>query len=479
MALFKPRPYQSYNIERMKTEPYFGAFLDMGLGKTVITLSAIEWLAYHDMSINKVLIVAPKTVVQGTWQDECNKWDHTCKIKIVEVLGSAKQRVAALNKKAIVYAINYENLVWLCCHYNHALDKVFDMIVFDESTNMKGYDSKRFKVFKRAAEYVPRIVLLTGTPAPRDYADLWAQLYLLDRGERLGKNITTFRNTYFASQHKGQYREYSLLPGADKIIQDKIKDICVSMNANDYLGDQPSILYIDKKVVLSDKTYKAYKSFEKEKVLEIADKMGMRTDDDIDSIPPLVLASNAAALRMKLLQFAQGAVYLGDDEMGNHRDGYAVYHDEKLNYLVDVVSSAKGKPVLIVYQFKHDLERITAALCKEGYSPRQYKTPQDKKDWNNGKIDALLVHPASAGYGLNLQFGGSIIIWYCLTNKLGDYLQMNTRIWRSGQAEVVRCIHILCAGTEDEKVMANIYRKDMSQKELLNSLKAKLNEYVL
>lgn len=475
---FEPRPYQQYNIKRVIEEPYYGAFLDMGLGKTIITLSAIEYLAYRDMSVRKVLIVAPKTVVQGVWQDECDKWDHTKKIKITEVIGSAKERDTALCKPGVVYAINYENLVWLCKRCNYALDRFFDMVVFDESSKMKGYDTKRFKTFKKSSEYVSRIVLLTGTPSPKDYMDLWAQVFTLDRGERLGHNITLYRSRYFSCVRKGSYTDYNLIHGADKIIQKRISDICVSMSASDYLKDLPDILYIDKRLRLSNKTYKAYKDFKRDKVLELIDSMGLVSANDIDKVSALVIASNAASLRSKLLQFTNGAVYLGKDEFGRDREGYVEYHNEKIEYALDIVYAAKGRPVLMTYQFKHDKERLFTALKDAGYNVRVYKDSRDKNDWNNRLIDVLLVHPGSTGYGLNLQQGGSIIVWFGLTDNLEHYLQLNKRLHRDGQTETVRCIRITASGTEDENVISGLAGKEINQKQLIAALKADIRKYI-
>lgn len=478
MAKFEPRPYQAELIRRVIEEPYVGAFLDMGLGKTAIALTAVEWLAYQDLSVRKVLIVAPKSVVQGVWQDEADKWDHTRKIRIVEVLGTARQRERALRTPGVVYAINYENLAWLCGYYGQALDRVFDMVIFDESSKMKSHASVRFKAAKAAMEYVPRILLLTGTPAPNGYLDLWSQIYLLDRGERLGANITAYRDRYFRTVRHDRYQEYTLIPAARGIIESKIKDICVSLNAADVLTTLPEIVYIDKRIGLSAKTYEAYKAFERSKVMEIADKMNIRKADDLGRLSPQIVAASASALRTKLLQFANGAVYLGNDALGRKREGYAIYHDEKIEYLLEVIASANGKPVLLTYNFRHDLDRLTEALAKEGINARQYQTTRDKDDWNAGKIEVLLVHPASAGYGLNLQHGGSIVVWFGLTDNLEHYQQLNKRLHRSGQRETVRCIRLMAKGTEDERVVKNLTSKDKTQAALMESLKAKFDEYL-
>lgn len=479
MAKFTPRAYQADIIKRAIEEPYIGAFLDMGLGKTSIALSVVEHLAYREMEISKVLIVAPKTVVQGVWQDEADKWEHTRKIRIVEVLGTAKQREKALRTQSVVYAINYENLPWLCGYYNHALDKAFDMVIFDESSKMKSHSSVRFKVCKVAMEYIPRIMLLTGTPAPNGYMDLWAQLFLLDRGERLGMNVTAYRRSFFSSARSyGGFMKYELMQGADIIIESKIKDICVSLNASDCLSELPEIVYLDKKLSLSDKAYKAYKEFEKSKVIEIANTLSIKQAGDLDSISPQIVAANASALRGKLLQFSNGAVYMGKDALGRAREGYTVFHDEKIEYLLDLVDSAAGRPILCTYAYKHDLERITAAMKREKINVRKYTGVQDKNDWNAGKIQVLLVHPASAGYGLNLQQGGSIIVWFGLTDNLEHYQQLNKRLHRSGQKETVRCIRIISKGTEDEKVVHNLVSKGDTQDALMQGLKARINEYI-
>lgn len=478
MAKFIPRTYQAAVIRKAIDEPYVGAFLDMGLGKTAIALSVVEYLAYREMEISKVLIVAPKTVVQGVWQDEADKWEHTRKIRIVEVLGSPRQREKALRSPGVVYAINYENLAWLCGYYNHALDKVFDMVIFDESSKMKSPSSVRFKVSEKAMKYVSRIMLLTGTPAPNGYMDLWSQVFLLDRGERLGVNITAYRKKYFTARREIQYTKYELIPTADRVIESRIKDICVSLNAADCLSELPEIVYIDKRIELSPKVWKGYKEFERHKVIEIADKMAVRAADDLDAISPQIVAANASALRTKLLQFSNGAVYLGNDAFGRQREGYTVFHDEKVEYLLDIIDSAAGRPVLLSYTYRHDLDRLTDALTREGVKVRKYQSVKDKNDWNAGKIEVLLVHPASAGYGLNLQEGGSIIVWFGLTDNLEHYQQLNKRLHRSGQRETVRCIRIMTKGTEDEKVVKNLDGKDRTQAALMESLKAKFNEYL-
>lgn len=479
MAEFKPRPYQAEIIRKAIREPYVGAFLDMGLGKTSIALTVIEQLACRELEVRKVLIVAPKAVVRGVWQEEADKWEHTRKIRIVEVLGTTKQREKALRSPGVVYAINYENLAWLCGYYNHALDRVFDLVIFDESSKMKSPSSVRFKVARRALEYVPRILLLTGTPAPNGYLDLWSQVYLLDRGERLGRNITEYRSRYFRNVSHGEFAKYELIPTADKIIESKIKDICVSLTAAECLSSLPEIVYIDKRIELSPKVRKQYEEFERKKVLEIADQMEIRRASDLDGrFSPHIIAANASALRTKLLQFSNGAVYLGNDALGRAREGYKIFHDEKIDYLLEVIESAHGRPILLTYTYRHDLERLTGALTAAGVKVRVYKGNEERDDWNAGKIEVLLVHPASAGYGLNLQQGGSIVVWFGLTDNLEHYQQLNKRLHRSGQRETVRCIRLMARGTEDETVVKNLTRKDATQAALMESLKAKFDKYL-
>jgi SNF2 family DNA or RNA helicase len=451
----------------------------MGLGKTVIALTVIEYLAYREMVVNKVLIVAPKMVVQGVWQDEADKWDHTRKIRITEVLGTTWQRKKALRTPGVVYAINYENLAWLCGYCNHALNKHFDMIIFDESSKMKSSASVRFKAVKKAMEHPGRVMLLTGTPAPNGYMDLWSQIFLLDRGERLEENITLYRNKYFTARREmGQYIKYTLIPTADIVIKDKIKDICISLNASECLKDMPEIVYINKRIGPSENFFDAYKKFERDKVIEIADRLSIRKANDLDNFPPQIVAANASALRIKLLQFSSGAIYVGKDALGRHHDGYTVHHNEKIDYLLEIVDSANRRPVLITYTYRHDLDRLLDALTKKGINARHYQNIKDKNNWNAGKIEALLVHPASAGYGLNLQQGGSIVIWFGLTDNLERYQQLNKRLHRFGQRETVRCIHLMMRGTEDEKVIRNLEGKENVQKALLDGLKAKFDEYL-
>ena len=476
MEKFKPREYQLAAIKRGINDPYLGLFLDMGLGKTAIALSVVEYLAFKEIEIGRVLLVAPKTVVRGVWQDEADKWKHTSKIQIIEVLGTEKQRKKALATAGLMYAINYENFAWLCGQYGGNM-LPFDMIIFDESSKMKSSNSIRFKAADKATRNTSRIMLLTGTPAPNGYIDLWSQLFLLDRGDRLNSHITHFRSRYFNSERGLNYTKYTLQAGADKVIEDKIKDICISLSAKDCI-ELPSISYIDKKMYLSDAIYKKYKEFERDKVLEIADKMAIKKANDIDVCSAAIVAANAAALRIKLLQFSNGAVYYGDDAFGNKRIGYEIIHDEKIDYLMEIIEAAQGRPVLVAYSFKHDVDRIVPQLLKAGYKTKVYKGNAERDAWNSKQLDVLVANPASAAYGLNLQFGGSIIVWYGLTDNLEHYEQFNKRLHRSGQVEPVRIIRIIVRGTEDVKVAKNLENKGHTQANLMESLKAKFEEYL-
>lgn len=453
---FKPHKYQKYCIEKVLNTDKIGLLLDMGLGKTVITLTAIDDLKFNRFEINKVLVIAPKKVAEGTWFREAEKWGHLKLLKFSKVLGSEKKRIMALNIPADVYIINRENVQWLVDYYRN--DWPFDMIVIDEFSSFKNHQSKRFKALKLVLGKIKRLVGLTGTPAPNGLKDLWSQVYLLDQGERLGKNITAFRERYFNYYRYGSnpFGEYELKQGSDKSIMNKISDICVSMKAEDYL-ELPDVVDNVIHVDLDDKARKQYEELEKQMILEL---------NNLEEIT----VANAAALSNKLLQLSNGAVY---DEK---RDVHEI-HNCKIERFTELVDELNGKSALVFYSFKHDLIRIKDALKKSKLRVRELKTVQDEKDWNSGKIDILFAHPASAAYGLNLQDGGNHVIWFGLNWSLELYQQANKRLHRQGQKEKVIIHHLVCKDTRDEDVMVALQNKGDIQNKLLESLKARIEKY--
>lgn len=452
--LFNPYPYQQHAIEHIIEQPYCGLFLDMGLGKTVSTLTAIDRLIYEEVEVNKVLVIAPLKVAQTTWTDEIEKWEHLKHLKISKVLGSAPNRKKALKEKADIYIVNRENVAWLVGLYGSAFP--FDMVVIDESSSFKSAKAVRFKALKKVRPLMSRVVALTGTPTPNTLIDLWSQMYLLDMGERLGKFIGRYRTDYFTPgmQNQGIVYNYKPRKDSDRIIHDKISDICISMKAKDYL-DLPERINNYVSVDMDDKTKAKYKQFEKEMVLSFFD------EDDIS-------VANAAGLSNKLLQFANGAVYNEDREVKH-------VHDEKIKALDDIIDCANGQPVLVFYNYKHDLARIQKGLKK--YKPHKLDKPEDIKDWNNGKIQLLLAHPASAGHGLNMQAGGNIIVWFGLNWGLEYYQQANARLDRQGQTKNVIIHHLVTKGTIDEDVIAALERKAVGQDALMDAVKARVAKY--
>ncbi|WP_127837217.1 DEAD/DEAH box helicase [Clostridium prolinivorans] len=450
---YTPYSYQQYAASWIIDKKYSALFLDCGLGKTVITLTAILALLYDYFEITKVLVIAPLRVAHSTWDEEVAKWDHLKNIRISKVLGTEKERIAALNTKADVYIINRENVRWLVNFYK--ADWPFDMVVIDELSSFKSSKSERFKAIRKIRPLTKRIVGLTGTPAPNGLIDLWSQIYLLDGGERLGKTVTGFREKYFLPDKRNQYIVFTYKPkeGAKEAIYEKLSDICVSMKAEDYL-ELPERIDNIISVELNSAVKKQYEVLEKELILSL---------DDSD-----ISAGSAAVLANKLLQMANGAVY---DE-----DGEVKYiHDEKLKALDELIEAASGKPVLIFYGYQHDKDRIMNCLSK--LNPRILQSDKDIKDWNRGEVKILLAHPASCGHGLNLQAGGNIIIWFGLTWSLELYQQANARLHRQGQKETVIIHHIIAKGTIDEKVMKALADKNTSQTALIEAVKAQMSKY--
>lgn len=451
---FVPHDYQVHCINKILEIPKIGLFLDMGLGKTVTTLTAVRALKYDRFIVHKVLVIAPKKVAEGTWTKEKDKWDHTKILRVSQVLGSQTKRIKALNTPADIYIINRENVVWLVDYYRNSWP--FDMVVVDESSSFKSHKSKRFKALASIGCRISRMVELTGTPSPNGLDDLWAQVCLLDNGERLGKKYTQFRERYFDPAERGNnvIYSYKAKPGSEQSILQRISDICISMKAEDYL-QLPDIIYHQVPVVLDGKAEKAYLELERKMVLELPE------DEDEISV------ANAAALSNKLLQLGNGAVY--DDDRNVHE-----VHSCKIEAFMELIESLQGKPVLVFYNFQHDRDRILKALEKLGLRIRELKTTKDEDDWNWGKIDVLLTHPASSAYGLNLQQGGNHVIWFGLTWNYELYTQANKRLHRQGQTEKVIIHHLVCTGTRDEDVMQALERKDNVQNWVMESLKARI-----
>lgn len=451
---FYPHNYQEYAIEKIIENPACALFLDMGLGKTVVTLTAINELMYNYFEVNKVLVIAPLRVAKMTWSQELEKWDHLKYLTMSKVLGTKQQRLDALKKDADIYVINRENTEWLINLYGKSWP--FDMVVIDELSSFKSNRSRRFKALRKVRPLIKRIVGLTGTPTPNGLIDLWPQMYLLDRGERLGKTITSYREKYFIPGRRnwqtGVVYEYILKPAAEEQIYEKISDICVSMKAEDYL-EVPELIEIPVEIELETKDYQRYKKFERDLLLPVSE------DENIEAL-------SAAALSNKLLQMANGAIY--DDEKNVH-----VIHDEKLKALEEIIEAASGKPVIVYYNYKHDLERIQ----KHFKETRTIKDEKDIKDWNQGKIPILLLHPASAGHGLNLQEGGNIIVWFGLNWSLELFQQANARLHRQGQTSKVSCYLLVTKGTIDEDVIRAINSKAKGQEALLEAVKARIKEY--
>lgn len=451
---FVPHPYQSIAIDRIVTNTHYGLLLDMGLGKSICTLMAINQLINNRFEVTKVLLIAPKKVAESTWVQEAAKWDETKNLKIVKVLGSAKQRIDALHTKADVYVINRENVTWLCEYYVHNIRQwPFDMLVVDESSSFKNPRAKRFKALRKFRGLFDRVVILTGTPAPNTLMDLWSQIYLLDGGERLGRTITEYRDRYFVPDKTNGHIVYSyrLKPSAQADIYKRLQSVCMSLKAEDYLSLPERIDNVIR-VEMTEAERELYRTMERQHVLSLPDSE--------------LFALTAAAVANKLLQMANGYVY--DEE--KH---YVKIHEQKLEMLKELADMNTGKPMLVFYNFRHDLVAIQKAFPKA----RELKTDADVEDWNQGRIDMLLAHPASAGYGLNLQAGGHIIVWYGLTWSLEQYQQANARLYRQGQSEAVIIHHLVTAGTMDEQVMRAIARKEAGQNELLDAIKYRRSLY--
>ena len=446
--------YQRTVVDFIIDNPKAGVFLDMGLGKTVSTLTANAHLIYEAFEVTKVLVIGTKRVAESVWDVEAEKWQQTKHLRVSRIVGSVKQRTEALHAKAEIYTLGRDNVSWLCAQFGGS-KLPFDMLVVDESSSFKNPKSLRFKALKKVAAAFDRVVILTGTPSPNSLMDLWPQIYLLDQGERLGKTITKYREQHFRpNQTNGHIvYNYRLLNGSEKRIKSKIKDICISMKAEDYL-DMPDKVVNSVMIRLPKKLLRSYYDFEAEQVLSIIS----------DGI---VTAANAAALSNKLMQFANGAIY--DEDKNVHH-----IHNLKLDALEEIIEANEGKPVLVAYNFKHDLQRIQARFKK--YKPVKHEKPEHTKDWNAGKIRLLLMHPASGGHGLNIQKGGNTIVWFGLNWSLEFFLQLNARLYRQGQESGKVFIHLLAVeGTIDTDVISRVEDKNAKQEDLLKALKHRIN----
>lgn len=459
--------YQKACVEHIIAHPYCGVFLEMGLGKTVSTLTAINSLMNDYCEVNSVLVIAPKRVAESVWQEEAEKWGHLKHLRFSKIIGSVKQRISAvMDAKADIYIISRDNIAWLCALYGGG-KLPFDMVVIDELSSFKSYKSERFKALRGARPYLKRLVGLTGTPAPNGLIDLWPQIYLMDRGERLEKTISRYREKYFRpGQSNGNVvYSYNLMDDSEYLIHKKIEDICISMKADDYL-EMPERTDNYIKLKMPEQIKKQYSDFEKNKVLDLFKPEHEYLDNTDKSVE--INAVNAAALSNKLLQFANGAVY---DE---NRKVFPI-HDIKLEALKEIIEDANGQSVLVAWTFQFDRDRIMDYLKR--YKPRELKTNKDIEDWNAGKIQVMLAHPASAGHGLNLQAGGNLIVWFGQTWSLELYQQFNARLYRQGQRNNVVINHLILQGTHDEDVIKALKNKDKKQSSLMDSIKAKIDKY--
>lgn len=450
--------YQNRGVQHIIDNEFCALFLECGLGKTVTTLTAIKELM-DSCIITNALVIAPKKVTQVTWTEEINNWAHLQGLTISVIDGDVKHRRAAMAKKADIYAVSRDNIVWLVTEYG-GIKLPYDMVVIDELSSFKNPASKRFRALKRVRKFIPRVVGLTGTPSPNGLIDLFAQMYLIDEGQRLGKTITGYRDRFFRPDKRNGdiVYTYALKQPADeteKAISDLISDITISMTAEDYLEMPDKIMLFDT-VELPRKVYENYQEFEREQVLEL-----------INSDEP-VTAASAAALSNKLQQYANGAIYDAD------RNAMPI-HEEKLEKLREIVEAANGAPVLVAYSFIHDLNRIMNAL-KE-YKPVKLEKPEHIAQWNNGKIQVLVTHPASAGHGINIQKGGHILVWFGVTWSLELYMQFNARLYRQGQTKPVYIHHIVSKGTVDEKIIRALSGKKETQDGLMQSIKELMEKY--
>ena len=449
--------YQNYCISFVKDHPEAMLILQMGLGKTISALTAILDLMFDRFEVGKVLIIAPLRVAKTVWPEERDSWEHTSFLKMSVIVGNAKQREAAIRTPADVYVVNRENTKWLIDYLEkHHIPWPFDMVVIDELSSFKNHQSQRWKALRKVRARIKRMIGLTGTPASNGLMDLWAEVFLIDGGQRLGRFIGRYREAYFRAAGMNPYTgvvfNYLPLPGAEEAIYSRISDIAVSMKALDYL-DMPEYVPVTHTVEMDPAERNLYDKMKKELLVEV----------DGESID----AANAAVLSGKLLQMANGALYNDSREV---RD----IHKQKLLILEDLIEQANGQNVLVAYWYQHDHDRIMEHLKEKGYTPRDIKTETDIADWNAGKIQVGLISPASAGHGLNIQKGGHILIWFSMIWSLEMYQQTNARLWRQGQKHVVTVHHIVCKDTVDEDVLKALEHKDTTQQNLIAAVKAHL-----
>jgi SNF2 family DNA or RNA helicase len=448
--------YQKKAVKHIKENPVCGLLLDMGLGKTISTLTAMNYLTYNELEIGSWLVIGPKRVVEKVWSDEVGKWDHTKHLRISKVVGNPTQRVTALKQKADIYLISRDNIAWLCGLYGGSM-LPFDGLVIDESSSFKNPKSQRFKALRRAAPSFDRVVILTGTPAPNTLIDIWSQIYLLDQGDRLGKTISQYRERYFKPDKRNGHivYNYKLQKGSEEAIYKAVGDICISMKAEDYL-EMPDYVEHDVRLSMPETLKRNYESFQREQVLNL-----MEGGE--------ITALNAAALYNKLLQYANGCVY--DEDKNAHN-----VHNLKIEALESLIEEANGRPVFIAWTYRHDRDRILKALNK--YGVEELKTSEQQDRWNRGEIPVLIAHPASVGHGLNLQGGGNTIIWFGQTPSLELYQQFNARLYRQGQqSKSVHIFRLIVERTLDEKVIQSLDRKESMQESLLEAVKAVVERY--
>lgn len=453
--------YQGAGADHIMQYDGAGLLMDMGLGKTITTLTAIVRLMFEELEISRVLVIAPKRVASSVWAQECRNWEHTKHLKVSVVAGTERQRLEALKQKADIFTLGRDNVPWLCGLYGGG-SLPFDMLVIDELSSFKNPRSLRFRALRRVVPSFKKVVGLTGTPAPNSLLDLWAQIYLLDRGERLGKHLTTYRDNYFKPDKRNGAIVYNYALRQQELkeeIFEKISDICISMKAADYL-ELPEVFNNIIEIPFPPKLQNLYDDFEKEKVLEMFEQQE-------EGVP--VSAMNAAALSTKLLQFANGAIYDDDKNV-------VEIHDLKIEEAKNIVEDAAGQPVLIAWTYKHDRDRLLKALKK--YGPVNLKTDQHIQDWNHGKIKVLLMHPASGGHGLNLQAGGNLILWFGQNWSLELYQQFNARLARQGQRKNVIINRLVVTNTIDQDVVKALDRKEDGQNGLLSAVKFRIDKYL-
>lgn len=451
---FQPYPYQQYCIDSIVYNKAVGLFLDMGLGKTVITLTAIKELRYNRWEIVKPLIIAPKKVAEATWSTEAQKWDHLKMMRITPVLGSIQQRIRALATPADAYVVNRENVQWLVNYFENSWP--FDMVILDESSSFKNSQSKRFKALKLVRNRMKKIVELTGTPTSNGLEDLWAQIYLLDNGARLGKTISSYRDKYFTPGRRNQTTIFNYTPkdGSFEMIKQAISDICISMSAEDYLN-LPDMIVNNIPVTLDKTAIKLYMQMEKDLLLQLDENT--------------ITAQSAGVLTGKLLQMCNGAIYDEDKNV-------VTIHNCKIDAFLELIEQLNGQHALVFYNYQHDRDRLLEALTKTNLRVRVYSRAKDEIDWNNNEIDILLAHPASCGYGLNLQKGGHHAIWFGLTWSLEQYEQANKRLHRQGQEQPVIIHHLYIQNGMDEEVIKALQNKSGIQTALLDALRIRINK---